>query len=115
MPTLQPHASIHIQVEQRLAVGQLRTAQMLEAAWALYEIHPGCEHPLASKLMAEAARRVRTEGPERMCEAFHVVSGLPMRRPLPLVEPLAAALRAVPPPFEADQLVKLYDALARMR
>jgi len=50
-----------------------------------------------------------------MCDAFHVVSTLPMRRPLPLVEPLAAALRAVPPPFEPDQLVKLYDALARMR
>ena len=77
------YTHIHIQVEQRLAVGQLRTAQMLEAAWALFEIHPGCEHPLASKLLAEAARRVRTEGPERMCEAFHVVSGLPMRRPLP--------------------------------
>ena len=96
-------------------MGQLRTTQMLEAAWALYEIQPGCEHALAAKLLAEVARRVRTEGPERMCDAFHVVSTLPMRRPLPLVEPLAAALRAVPPPFEPDQLVKLYDALARMR
>lgn len=105
------------QIEARLERSQLRAPQMMEASWALYELHPGCEHPVAGRLVDEVGRLIQcsTEGVTNvLVEALGVVSALPMRRPLPLVEPLAKQIIMVPT-VEPDQLVKLYDALARLR
>ena len=107
------------QIEARLKRSRLRAPEMLEAGWALYELHPGCEHPVARRLVDEVGQLIQrsTKGvsaTNMLVEAFGVVSALPMRRPLPLVDLLVKQMITVPT-VEPDQLVKLYDALARLR
>lgn len=107
------------QIEARLERSQLRAPEMLEVGWALYELHPGREHPVARRLVGEVGQLIqcRTEGVSHanmLVDAFGALSALPMRRPLPLVEPLAKQMIIVPT-VEPDQLVNLYDAMARLR
>ena len=118
--TQQPIATrLAQQVEARLTRGQLKAAQMLAAAWGLYELAampsgaPKGSHPLAEKLRSDSTRAARAEGPEGLCACFRQLSALPLGR-WPLLEGVIAELCATPR-MESQLLCDTMDALARLR
>ena len=112
------------QLEVRLERNQLRVTQMVEVAWALNEMHPTGMHPFSELLTQQAAPRFRSEGDAMVADVLRIISQLPFKRPIMLVQPLCAALgelcarrdaTGAPVPLGGDFLSDVLDALARLR
>jgi hypothetical protein len=102
------------QIETRLTRNQLRLSQVVETAWALFELNGSLQGELTERLLADIDRRARAEGVDQVRDALLVLGALPLRRPWPLIEPLSYKLRNVDMP-ESALLCEVIDALARLR
>jgi hypothetical protein len=109
-------ARLLAKIEGRLAHSQLRLAQVVETAWSLFELHGqlATQSELTEKLLTEIESRAKAEGADSLCDALRLLGSLPMRRPWPLVEPIAAGLRRLEA-LEPQLLSEVIDGLARLR
>ena len=81
------------QIEARLVRNQLRLSQVLETTWACFQLNGSLQGELTDRLLVEIERRAHMDGPAQINDALRLLGSLPMRRPWPLIEPLAFELR----------------------
>ena len=106
------------QIEGRLSRNQLRLAQVIETAWAIFELNGSLQGELTQRLLNEIDRRAHTEGPDQVRDGLRLLGSLPMRRPWPLLEPLATELRTMcggAMILDPQLLTDVIDGLARLR